>query len=116
MRFAIVFSVCSMVALAASPACANRTSVDPAASSASQGGLPDRDPELARRLVAEGALLLDVRTPQEFQALAGTAFSTVSGEVLSGVTRIPSSFWLMRMSGPRLAGDGLLPAVTSAQS
>lgn len=28
--------------------------------------LPDRDPELAHRLVAEGALLLDVRTPQEF--------------------------------------------------
>lgn len=29
-------------------------------------GLPDGDPELARRLVDEGALLLDVRTPEEF--------------------------------------------------
>lgn len=32
-----------------------------------EGGLPDGDPELAYRLVNdEGALLLDVRTPQEF--------------------------------------------------
>jgi len=31
------------------------------------GGLPDRDPELAYRLVKEeGALVLDVRTPGEF--------------------------------------------------
>jgi len=31
------------------------------------GGLPDRDPDLAVRLVKEeGALLLDVRTPREF--------------------------------------------------
>ncbi|EDM78146.1 Rhodanese domain protein [Plesiocystis pacifica SIR-1] len=28
--------------------------------------LPDRDPQLARRLVAEGALLLDVRTQAEY--------------------------------------------------
>jgi len=28
--------------------------------------LPDRDPALAHRLVEQGALLLDVRTPQEF--------------------------------------------------
>lgn len=31
-----------------------------------QRGLPDGDAELARRLVGEGALLLDVRTPDEF--------------------------------------------------
>lgn len=33
-----------------------------------EGGLPDRDPDLAYRLVTEeGAILLDVRTPQEFR-------------------------------------------------
>ncbi len=33
------------------------------------GGLPDFDPTLAKRLVEEeGALVLDVRTPREFQA------------------------------------------------
>jgi phage shock protein E len=32
----------------------------------SQGGLADRDPALAKRLVDEGALLLDVRTGLEF--------------------------------------------------
>lgn len=32
----------------------------------SGGGLPDRDPALAHRLVEQGALLLDVRTESEF--------------------------------------------------
>jgi rhodanese-related sulfurtransferase len=33
------------------------------------GGLPDYDPALAKRLVEEqGALVLDVRTPREFQS------------------------------------------------
>ncbi|GAB4114970.1 MAG: hypothetical protein Kow001_16220 [Acidobacteriota bacterium] len=33
------------------------------------GGLPDHDPTLAKRLVEEeGALVLDVRTPREFQS------------------------------------------------
>jgi len=30
------------------------------------GGLPDRDPALARKLAAEGAVVLDVRSPEEF--------------------------------------------------
>lgn len=29
-------------------------------------GLPDRDPALAHKLVGEGAVLLDVRTPEEY--------------------------------------------------
>lgn len=37
--------------------------------SAAPAGLPDRDPPLAHRLVEqEGALLLDVRTPEEYEA------------------------------------------------
>lgn len=45
------------------------------ASSASQQSLPDDDPALAKRLVAEGALLLDVRSPEEFASghIAGAA-------------------------------------------
>lgn len=36
--------------------------------STAEGGLPDRDPELAYRLVTqEHALLIDVRTPEEYQ-------------------------------------------------
>jgi phage shock protein E len=69
MRSAIVFHVCSMLALAGSAACERSVAPDPgapAAVSPVSEGLPDRDPALARRLVAEGALLLDVRTPEEF--------------------------------------------------
>ena len=68
MRPANVFYMCSMLALAAPPVCAGCVTADPAASAAHESGLSDRDPELARRLVAEGALLLDVRTPEEFGA------------------------------------------------
>jgi hypothetical protein len=53
-----------------------------------------------------------VRRPEEFLALARGAFGDVNGEVVSGLTRIPSSFWLMRMSGPRVAG-GLVSATVS---
>lgn len=48
-------------------ACSNEA--PPPAGSATPGaaaGLPDRDPALAHRLVSEGAVLLDVRTPEEF--------------------------------------------------
>ena len=39
-----------------------------AAPVAPQGSLPDRDPALARELVGQGALLLDVRSDEEWQA------------------------------------------------
>jgi rhodanese-related sulfurtransferase len=68
MRPAIVFYMCSAFVLAASPGCEGSTAADPAASPAQEGGLRDRDPELARKLVAEGAVLLDVRTPEEYGA------------------------------------------------
>ena len=39
----------------------------PAEGAAAEAGLPDHDPKIARKLVREqGALLLDVRTPEEF--------------------------------------------------
>jgi SAM-dependent methyltransferase len=41
-----------------------------------------------------------VREPAGFVALARTAFGDVDGEVLSQATRIPSSYWLMRMRAP----------------
>jgi SAM-dependent methyltransferase len=41
-----------------------------------------------------------VREPAGFEALARESFEEVSGEVVAGVTRLPSSHWLMRMSKP----------------
>ena len=38
-----------------------------------------------------------VRTPEQFAALASEAFGDVEGEVVNDATRVPSSFWLMRM-------------------
>ncbi|HZO63753.1 MAG TPA: class I SAM-dependent methyltransferase [Kribbellaceae bacterium] len=47
-----------------------------------------------------------VREPAGFVRLAEESFGEVNGEVLTGVTRLPSSFWLMRMRSP------LVPAAT----
>jgi SAM-dependent methyltransferase len=41
-----------------------------------------------------------VREPAGFVALAREAFEDVDGEVIDDATRIPSSFWLMRMRKP----------------
>jgi SAM-dependent methyltransferase len=41
-----------------------------------------------------------VREPEGFVALAREAFADVNGEVVSDATRIPSSFWMMRMRSP----------------
>lgn len=58
------FIVACLLALA--PACA----ADPAASTqgtaAAKAGLPDRDTALAHKIVAEGGLLIDVRSKEEF--------------------------------------------------
>lgn len=63
----------ALAALALLPACSTETpspahgsAPPPAATAAAVAGLPDRDPALAHKLVSEGALLLDVRTPGEF--------------------------------------------------
>jgi SAM-dependent methyltransferase len=45
-----------------------------------------------------------VRTPENFVALAQEAFDDVDGEVVDDATRIPSSFWLMRMRKPVATG------------
>jgi SAM-dependent methyltransferase len=47
-----------------------------------------------------------VREPAAFVALASTWFSSVQGEVLSDVSRIPTSHWMMRMTGPRVPAGG----------
>jgi SAM-dependent methyltransferase len=41
-----------------------------------------------------------VRRPEEFVALARGTFGDVSGEAWSGMTRLPSTFWMMRMTAP----------------
>jgi len=49
--------------------CSREAPPPPAASNANQAaGLPDRDPALAHKLVNEGAVLLDVRTTEEYSA------------------------------------------------
>lgn len=65
-------SILLALALSALSAC-NENPPSPAPTQApAQGaeskkaGLPDRDPALAKRLVKEGALLIDVRSPDEF--------------------------------------------------
>jgi SAM-dependent methyltransferase len=44
-----------------------------------------------------------VREPAGFVALAKESFEDVDGEIIDDATRIPSSFWLMRMRRPVLA-------------
>ncbi|MEV1287984.1 class I SAM-dependent methyltransferase [Micromonospora sp. NPDC049679] len=44
-----------------------------------------------------------VREPEAFVALARESFTHVDGEIIDDATRIPSSFWMMRMREPVLA-------------
>lgn len=44
-----------------------------------------------------------VREPDGFTALATASFGDVDGEIVSGITRVPTSSWLMRMRGPLVA-------------
>jgi SAM-dependent methyltransferase len=46
-----------------------------------------------------------VREPAGFVTLAKESFEDVDGEIIDDATRIPSSFWLMRMRKPLLAAD-----------
>ncbi|MEX2652475.1 MAG: class I SAM-dependent methyltransferase [Acidimicrobiia bacterium] len=41
-----------------------------------------------------------VREPAAFAALARSQFQSVEGELLTGVTRLPGSYWMMCMSDP----------------
>ncbi|SDZ40307.1 O-methyltransferase [Micromonospora pattaloongensis] len=41
-----------------------------------------------------------VREPEAFTALARESFAHVDGEVIDDATRVPSSFWMMRMREP----------------
>lgn len=56
-----------LLAAALFPACSNEAAqASPPAQVSAASALPDRDPALARKLVSDGAVLLDVRTPAEF--------------------------------------------------
>jgi len=56
-----------LLTLPLAPACSKEPPAPPAAGAAQgKAALPDRDPALAHRLVGEGAVLLDVRTPEEY--------------------------------------------------
>jgi rhodanese-related sulfurtransferase len=67
-------TITALLAVAAlfSPfACTGTSSTPPATAASaparSSAGLPDHDPQLAHRLVSGGAILLDVRTPPEYE-------------------------------------------------
>jgi len=60
---ALVLGACEAEKTAAPPSASAQNS-----STTAQTVLPDRDPALAHRLVASGAVLVDVRTPEEFAA------------------------------------------------
>jgi SAM-dependent methyltransferase len=47
-----------------------------------------------------------VREPEGFRALAEASFANVSGELINADIRIPGSYWLMRMSTPRVHSSG----------
>ena len=83
---------------AQAPASPTAKSAEPSA--ATKTGLPDRDPALAHRLVEEeGALLLDVRTPDEFAA----------GHI-EGARNIPHDQLRSRLDEVRTLVDGNLSA------
>ncbi|MBA2444147.1 MAG: class I SAM-dependent methyltransferase [Nocardioidaceae bacterium] len=46
-----------------------------------------------------------VREPAAFLELAGDIFGKINGDILSDVTRIPASYWSMRMNAPLNPGD-----------
>jgi SAM-dependent methyltransferase len=58
------------------------------------------------RWMAENDRGEHVRYPEEFEKLAAGAFDDVGGEVWSGVARLPSNFWMMRMAAPQLSVVG----------
>lgn len=77
------FLQCPLAALGLAAACTPAPAAAPATSSAAST-LPDRDVALARRLIAEGAIVLDVRTPAEFAA------GHLDGAVLLPVQELPA--------------------------
>ncbi|HVK64538.1 MAG TPA: rhodanese-like domain-containing protein [Polyangium sp.] len=85
------FSAAVLVSLlAVLPACSKDESAAPPGPSqqpTTQTGLPDRDPALARKLVSEGGVLIDVRTPDEYE-----------GRHLDNATNIPVGEFETRLS------------------
>ena len=67
-RALVLATIVSIIVVAfALVGCSKDTPPAPVATNANQSaGLPDRDPALARKLVGEGAVLVDVRTEEEY--------------------------------------------------
>lgn len=67
-RALVLATIVSLIVLAfALVGCSKETPPAPMTTSANQSAsLPDRDPALARKLVGEGAVLLDVRSVEEY--------------------------------------------------
>jgi len=67
-RTIVLAAIVSLLVVAfAQVGCSRETPPAPTTTNSTQAaGLPDRDPALARKLVGEGAVLLDVRTVEEY--------------------------------------------------
>jgi phage shock protein E len=66
-RAFVIVAIVSLIVVAFALGCSREAPPAPASGNANQeAALPDRDPALARKLVGEGAVLLDVRTTGEF--------------------------------------------------
>ncbi|MBK9260862.1 MAG: rhodanese-like domain-containing protein [Polyangiaceae bacterium] len=62
----LVFAVIIILLVAFAVGCSREAASAPAEQTNQQTALPDRDPALAHKLVGEGAVLLDVRTVDEY--------------------------------------------------
>lgn len=101
-------AVLSLLVLMFALGCSREAPAAPAESNTKQQeSLPDRDPALARKLVGEGAVLLDVRTTDEY-----------AGRHLDKAVNIPVGDLSSRMSEiEKLAGgDKSKPIVVYCQS
>ncbi len=108
MHRALALTAVSLVVLMFALGCSRETPAPPTeANTKQQESLPDRDPALARKLVSEGAVLLDVRTTEEF-----------AGRHLDKAVNIPVGDLSARMSEvEKLAGgDKNKPIVVYCQS
>jgi len=108
-RALVLALVVSIVAVAlALTGCSRESPPAPASTNANQAtGLPDRDPALAKKLVSEGAVLLDVRTAEEY-----------SGRHLDKAVNIPVDNLTAQMSEVEklTSGDKSKPIVVYCQA
>jgi phage shock protein E len=85
-RALLLAAIATIIVVAVALAgCSRETPPAPATSNAGHtAGLPDRDPALAHKLVSEGAVLLDVRTVEEYSGRHLDKAVNMPVETLSG--------------------------------